>query len=252
MQLPWAVLSSVVDAFDEEFEDAGLVAGGEGFPGLVEVGEEVGDFAFVDLIGSECGEFAVDLRQAAFGGAELVLQVGELGDSLGGVRQAGGGLQIGVVRSQLLLEQGALLGQVCDAVFGLEPDLPDGLGDQLGIGANLVDLVDHETFDFTCSHRRSRALISASPLGGAAEVILVSDGWHGLRLGEGRGLPPLATPFLKAYRACHPTAFAQLKAGLRRLGETTLEGLIKAVGQLLDETSAEHCLNFFFLKCGYG
>ena len=46
-------------------------------------------------------------------------------------------------------------------------------------------------------------------------------------------------------------AFAQLKAGLRRLGETTIEGLIKAVGRLLDETSAEHCLNFF-RKCGYG
>ncbi len=46
-------------------------------------------------------------------------------------------------------------------------------------------------------------------------------------------------------------AFAQLKAGLRRLGETTIEGLIKAVGQLLDETSAEHCLNFF-KSCGYG
>ena len=46
-------------------------------------------------------------------------------------------------------------------------------------------------------------------------------------------------------------AFAQLKAGLRRLGETTIEGLIKAVGRLLDETSAEHCLNFF-KSCGYG
>ena len=77
-----AVLASVVDAFDEEFEDSGLVAGGEGVPGLEEVGEEVGDFGLVDLIGLECREFAVDLGEAAFGGADSFLQVGELGDSL--------------------------------------------------------------------------------------------------------------------------------------------------------------------------
>ncbi len=77
-----AVLAVVVDAFDEEFEDAGLVAGGEGVPGLVEVGEELGDFGLVDLVSSEGGEFVVDLGEAAFGGAELVLQVGELGDAL--------------------------------------------------------------------------------------------------------------------------------------------------------------------------
>ena len=34
-----ALLAVVVDAFDEEFEDAGLVAGGEGVSGLVEGGE---------------------------------------------------------------------------------------------------------------------------------------------------------------------------------------------------------------------
>ena len=77
-----AVLASVVDAFDEEFEDSGLVAGGEGVPGLVEVGEEVGDFGLVDLIGSQHRQLVVDLSEAAFGGAEEVLQVSELGDSL--------------------------------------------------------------------------------------------------------------------------------------------------------------------------
>ena len=45
--------------------------------------------------------------------------------------------------------------------------------------------------------------------------------------------------------------FSQLKAGLKRLGETTIDGLVDAVGQQLDETSAEHCLNFF-KKSGYG
>ena len=76
------MLAVVADAFDQEFEDAGLVAGGEGGPGVVEVGEEAGDFRFVDLVGAEGGEFVVDFGQAAFGGADLVLQVSELSDSL--------------------------------------------------------------------------------------------------------------------------------------------------------------------------
>ena len=98
-----AVLASVVDAFDQEFNDAGLVAGGEGFPRLVKVGEEVRGPGFVDLVGADCGEFAVDLGQAALGGVQLILQVGELGDAPGRTRQADGRLQVGMVGSELLL-----------------------------------------------------------------------------------------------------------------------------------------------------
>ena len=75
-------MASVVDAFDQQFDDSGLVARGEGIPGLGEVGEEVGDFGFVELVGAEGGEFAVDLGEAAFGGRDLVWEVGELGDSM--------------------------------------------------------------------------------------------------------------------------------------------------------------------------
>jgi transposase len=46
-------------------------------------------------------------------------------------------------------------------------------------------------------------------------------------------------------------AFSQLKAALRKLGEKTFDGLTNAVGQLLDATAADHCLNFF-VACGYG
>lgn len=46
-------------------------------------------------------------------------------------------------------------------------------------------------------------------------------------------------------------AFVPLKAGLRRPGESTIEGLVKAVGRLLDDTSAEHCWNFI-RTCWYG
>ena len=46
-------------------------------------------------------------------------------------------------------------------------------------------------------------------------------------------------------------AFAPLKAGLRRPGETTIDGLIKAVSRLVDDTSEEHCWNII-RKCGYG
>ncbi len=120
-----AVLASVVDPFDQEFKDASLVAGGEGVPGVVEVGEEVSDIGLVDLVGSECGEFVVDLGQAAFGGPNRSWK-SELGDSLCGTRQTGCRLQIGVVGSQLVLERGAFFGQVGDADFGLESTTTDG------------------------------------------------------------------------------------------------------------------------------
>jgi transposase len=45
-------------------------------------------------------------------------------------------------------------------------------------------------------------------------------------------------------------AFSQLKAGLRKLGETTFAHLTNAIGRLLDETPAKHCQNFF-QACGY-
>lgn len=34
-----AFLAAIVDAFDQELDDAGLGAGGEGVPGLVELGQ---------------------------------------------------------------------------------------------------------------------------------------------------------------------------------------------------------------------
>ena len=46
-------------------------------------------------------------------------------------------------------------------------------------------------------------------------------------------------------------AFAQLKAALRKLGETTFDGLTSAVGRRLNANAAEHCLTFF-IACGYG
>ncbi len=95
----------------------------------MEVGEEAGDFGLVDLVGSQCREFGIDLSQAAFGGADSILEVSQLGDTLGGTRQAGGCLQIRVVGSQLLLEGAELLGQAGDTVFRLKSNLPNGLGD---------------------------------------------------------------------------------------------------------------------------
>ena len=49
--------------------------------------------------------------------------------------------------SELLLEGGALLGEILNPYIRLKPHLPNSLGDQLGIGADLVDLVDDESFD---------------------------------------------------------------------------------------------------------
>ena len=151
----------------------------------MEVGEEAGDFGGVDLVGSEGGEFAVDLGQATFSGADSFLEVGELRNSLGGARQTGSGLQVGVVGSELVLQGGAFLGQVGDADLGLKSDLADGFGDQLGIGADLVDLVDYEPFDLASGHRGGRALVPAAFLGGAAEVVAVAAvAFAGVRVGH--------------------------------------------------------------------
>ncbi len=45
----------------------------EGVLGLVEVGVEVGNFGFVDLVGSEDRHLIVDFGEAAFGGVDVVL-----------------------------------------------------------------------------------------------------------------------------------------------------------------------------------
>jgi len=45
-------------------------------------------------------------------------------------------------------------------------------------------------------------------------------------------------------------AFSKLKALLRKLGERTVEGLWRLLGQVLDEFTAEQCRNFL-AHCGY-
>ena len=79
-----------------------------------------------------------------------------------------------MVRSQLVLERGAFFGEVGDAIFGLVSDLADGLGDQLRVLADLLDLVDDESFDLSGGDRWGRALVPAALLGGAADVVAMS------------------------------------------------------------------------------
>ncbi len=62
-------MALVVDPFDQQFEDSGLITGGEGFPGLVELGQQTGDFGLVDLVGSHHREFDVDLGETVFAGS---------------------------------------------------------------------------------------------------------------------------------------------------------------------------------------
>jgi transposase len=45
-------------------------------------------------------------------------------------------------------------------------------------------------------------------------------------------------------------AFSQLKATLKKLRETTFDGLTTAIGKTLKATSPLHCRNFF-IACGY-
>ena len=94
-------------------------------------------------------------------------------------------MQVGVVRSQLVLEGAALLAKPGDAVFGLESDLADGLSDQLWIGADLVDLVDDESSDLASGDRGSGALVPSVSLGMAAEVVAVAAApLAGIRVGH--------------------------------------------------------------------
>lgn len=53
------------------------------------------------------------------------------------------------------------------------PGLADRYSDQFRIGADLVDLVDHISFDLSNGYRRSRALVPGSFLGRAAEIVLM-------------------------------------------------------------------------------
>lgn len=65
---------------------------------------------------SQRGDFAIDLSQAAFCRADAILVVSDLGDSLGGTRQAGDRWQFGFASSQLLLEGRAFLVEPGNAV----------------------------------------------------------------------------------------------------------------------------------------
>ena len=67
----------------------------------LELGQQAGDFGLVALVRPQCRELAFDLGQAAFGDAKLALEVGKLGDPRRGTRQAGSGLQIGVLGSDV-------------------------------------------------------------------------------------------------------------------------------------------------------
>lgn len=49
-----------------------------------------------------------------------------------------------MVSSQLVLEGAVFVGQPVGAVFRLKPNSPGLLGDLLGIGADLEDLIEHE------------------------------------------------------------------------------------------------------------